>query len=120
MAKKQSLIPPVAPVAEEILREPANTLALEQRVELRTMFATPVMRQAWKNARASKPSAFTLGLDSALCGIIASNRLHEIRGWELCEAALLKQANEPKPATFRPPESYPASGADIVPAPRAQ
>ena len=65
------------------------------RLELAGLFSRPVFVQAWRNAEAFHPSCFPPGLDGALGNQIATNRLHELRGWELFRSALLRQAQDP-------------------------
>lgn len=118
MARKGQLKrQPVAPVAEEtILREPKILLSLEERSALRVIFKTPAFVKAWNNAKLAKPGVFIGGLNEKRGKKIANNRLHEIRGWEMFEAALQRQILDPvlkKPAA---PDDYPDAGLVDAPA----
>jgi hypothetical protein len=104
MPRKTALIPPVAPVAEEkLLRDAPVNLTLDERTAFRAALASPGFQKALKNIRHGKPSVFTGELNSPQGAVIANNRLHEIRGWEMFEAALGAQAIDPvlKPARAR-------------------
>lgn len=85
-------------------------LSHEERVKLRELFADPVYRKAFSNARLMRPSAFahSEGLNGALGGQIANNRLHQIQGWEMFEAALAKQALDPLPPKKLLEETFPS------------
>lgn len=98
---------------EEILRPAANPLTLEERGELRAILSAPLMRKVWNNARWARPGAMIpkSELNSALGSVIANNRLHEQRGWEMFEAAILIQIADPKIARKEPiPDNYPDAG----------
>ena len=82
-------------------------LALPQRTELLGMFNSPVFQIAWNNASLAKPSVFPSGLNTPLGGVIAVNRLHELRGWELFAVALLTQTNDPKSPRKMLQETFP-------------
>lgn len=113
MANK-GLKPQLAHAEEAFLREPAVPLSHEDRTALRAMYESKAFKRAWANVKFGKPSAFPSELNGALGAIIANNRLHEIRGWELLEAALIRELNEPKPIIPRAQETWPDSGLDIV------
>lgn len=91
----------VAPLPEEPLRDSVTPLSLDERVALRAIFKNPVFVRAWKNAQCLRPSCLIAAesADMTLNGPhgreIANNRLHEMRGWEMATAALLKQCNDP-------------------------
>lgn len=113
MARKAPLVARVAPGSEgTILREPKIPLTFEQRIELREIFTkkTAYIR-AWNNAQHCKPSAFTGELNTALGSVVANNRLHEIRGWELFEAALKREMIDPVLKKAKVPDDFPDSGA---------
>lgn len=114
MNPKKGLKPQLAHAEETILRAPVFPLTLDDRTALRAMYESQAFRRAWANVKLAKPSVFTGELNSALGAIVANNRLHEIRGWELLEAALLKELNEPKPPVTRKEETWPDAGLDIV------
>jgi hypothetical protein len=82
---------------------------MEERVELRELFNKPAYRKAFTNARLKKPSAFAGSepLNGEHGGIVANNRLHQIQGWEMFEAALALQALDPAPPKKPLEESYP-------------
>lgn len=112
MPRKQALIPRVAPAAEEpVLRAPKIALSLEDRTALRAIFANPSYVKAWNNAQHAKPSVFTGELNSALGSVIANNRLHEIRGWEMFAAALHREIVDPVLKKPTAPDNYPDEGA---------
>lgn len=102
----------MAPVQKEIepLRLTLTPLVMDERNELARIFATPAFIKAFRNARCVKPTAFAKECNAALGLQIASNRLHEIRGWEAFEFALLAQADEPKVKPTRIEENFPAAG----------
>lgn len=88
-------------------------LLMEERNRLNEIFQDPAFVKAWRNLRTYKPGAFPANA-STLAGPsglqVASNRLHQIQGWEMFVAALLNQSKEPlvkkKPAL----EEYPDAG----------
>lgn len=89
-------------------RKPFRTpdLSPEDRAKFRAILESDVFRKAITRAMAMKPSPFnaTPGAQGA------SDRLHEIRGWELFEHALYLQAESPKPLSKKPTETYPDQG----------
>lgn len=97
---------------ESPIRNPPVPFTLEERQELRSLFSQPVFAKAWHNAKLAKPSAFVAGnpspLNTALGAMVGNNRLHEIRGWELFEAAILRQVNDPSPPKSVVQENYQA------------
>jgi len=76
----------------------AKPLELAERERLRQIFSDPVFRKALQNAHAQKPKTNPGG--TGVLGItefsekIAANRLHQLQGWEMFEAALFAQAEE--------------------------
>lgn len=77
------------------------------------MLATPLMRKVWNNIRSFRPNSGIqkAELNSALGGVIANNRLHEMRGWDGFETAFILQAHDPKPVVkTQVPDNYPDSG----------
>lgn len=116
MARPKAKIVRAPKVAEQRARKPAYAvLDLKARTRLLEILDDPVFQQAWANAQMERPSAFTKGLNEALGNQIAANRLHEMRGWEMFSAALLKQTDDPKPARQRMRETYPDSGLPGAP-----
>lgn len=112
MPRKAALKPGLTlPAEETILREPKIQLSLEERGALRVIFKHPAYLKAWKNAQHSKPGVFTADLNTPLGSIIANNRLHEIRGWELLEAALQRQIVDPVLKKPTAPDNFPDAGA---------
>lgn len=85
---------------------------MEERDELTKIFANPVFVKAWRNLRAVKPGVFISqsALASPAGPQMANNRFHEIRGWEMFAAALLKQAKEPEVKRTPAKEEYPDAG----------
>ncbi len=73
-------------------------LLLAERERLREIINDPVMQLVIRNAHAQKPKTgpvktgvFDLSEQSLL---VANNRLHQLQGWEMFEAALFGQAEE--------------------------
>lgn len=114
MKKQLKLKVDVARPPEEILRDPVIPLTLEQRVELRAVFKSDAFKRIWSNAKSLAPGPMTGDLNTALGGIIANNRLHEMRGWQMFEAALIKQLGDPVLRAPRPQETFPDSALEIV------
>lgn len=82
-------------------------LTLEERTELRRIYASATYRKAFTNARTMKPSAFGGDTDGALGGAVSAKKLHLIQGWELFEAAMLLQTADPRPPRTALEEGYP-------------
>ena len=82
-----------------------------EREKLAKLLDEPVFCKAWANAEASRPPRFPQGLDSALGGQIASNRLSQIQGWEMFKTSLLRQVSEPKLPRPVLEETYPPEPA---------
>lgn len=84
----------------------AIALSLEERTELKQLFASEVFRKAFHNARLMKPSVTPPGLSTALGGQIALVQLCRIQGWKMFEAALAVQVTDklPKPEPLQ--ETY--------------
>jgi hypothetical protein len=108
MPRKSSLKAGVAPreVEDTIIREEPVVLTLEDRTALRAMFASAPFRKALHNARLSRPPLTAPGLDSALGGIVANNRLHQMQGWAMFEAALGRMIEDAKPPLAKAPDDY--------------
>jgi hypothetical protein len=113
MPRKTTTTPTPKPDLE--LKKPTDNipafrqLEYPERQKLLGMLNDPVFIQAWQNAEGSKPNAFPAGTDGELGGVIANNRLHQIQGWEMFKAALLKQVIDPRPPREQPKETYPDS-----------
>ncbi len=80
-------------------------LNLEERKALRSILLSDVFKKALQNAFAKKPSVHVQGtgvfkLDPN-SSVLANNRLHQIQGWEMFEAALFMQAEEMIPRQAR-------------------
>jgi hypothetical protein len=119
MPRKKSLNPPLAKEAEDtILREPPIPLTLEDRIALRAAFTSSWFKKALHNARLCKPGANVRELNTALGSVIANNRLHEIRGWEMFEAALALQVADPALPKVKIVDDYPDAGAVVPPTPK--
>ncbi len=82
-------------------------LTIQERTELRRIFDNPAYKKAFTNARMMKPSAFGGETDGPLAGVISAKKLHQIQGWELFEAALALQADDPKPPRQPIEETFP-------------
>ncbi len=99
------------PVAEIARRKPKKpvyvALELSDRNHLIELLNDPIFQQAWANAQLSRPSCFSPGGNTALGPQMASDRLHQIQGWTLFEAALLRQCEDPKQAPKALEETYP-------------
>lgn len=100
----------VAPVQTEPLRPSALPLLGAEREEFRRIIENPVFVKAFRNARCAKPTAFVVGGDTQFGQQIGNNRLHEIRGWEAFEFALLAQVEEPKERRRAPEPNFPNAG----------
>jgi len=112
MTKKKA---PGKPVYERPLAFPVYTytaLDYNEREKLRGIISDPVFQKAIRNAHAKKPSVNPTGTGmapTAQCELIANNRLHQLQGWEMLEAALFAQAEEVAPRAFVPlKETYPS------------
>lgn len=97
---------PLVQEAEVQLRDPTVPLSLEEREAFRAAVKTPAFQKALRNIRNQRPSVFTHDLNTALGATVANNRLHEIRGWELFEAALWKQSLDPVITAPKAQEKY--------------
>lgn len=89
---------------------PVRPLVYEERIRLQQILNDPVFQKAWQNAQACRPSVVPLGLDTALGQQIGNNRLHQIQGWDMFRAALLRQILEPAPAKPKLSDNYPDAG----------
>jgi hypothetical protein len=112
MPKKKA--PEKAPVYQRPLAFPVyvySQLDYNEREKLRSIISDPVFQKAIRNAHSKKPGVNPTGTGVAPnddCATIASNRLHQLQGWEMFEAALFAQAEEAAPRTFMPlKETYP-------------
>lgn len=91
--------PPIFPVFT------VAPLVLSERERLRQIFADPVFQKALRNAHACMPNKNPVGIGVApgkKSLLIANNRLHELRGWEMFEGALFMQAEEKVAREFKP------------------
>jgi hypothetical protein len=64
------------------------------------MISDPVFQKVIRNAHSKKPKTAPEGTGVAgkeNCQLIANNRLHQLQGWEMFEAALFAQAEEVVP-----------------------
>lgn len=100
----------VAIPLEDFQGEPIRPLVFEQRIRLSAIFNDPVFRQAWNNAMASRPNLFPQGLSAEHGQQVGNNRLHQLQGWEMFKAALLREATERKPVAPKITDTYPDSG----------
>jgi hypothetical protein len=94
------------------LRPKVSALTFEERNTLSSILSNPVFVKAWRNAQLHKPSAFipSVILNAEFGPQSGTHRLHEIRGWEMFQAALVKQIEEPKPKQEKPMENFPNEG----------
>ncbi len=109
-APKTAKSTPVALGNEEPEIRTVVPLTWEERTRLRELFADPVFRKAWNNAQAAKPSVLAAGLEGPTGLQIGNNRLHQLQGWEMFRAALLREQLERKPAPARASDSFPDAG----------
>lgn len=91
-----------------------SPLTLPERIRLREIINDPVFNKVIRNAHCKKPTTGPEGVgihvktDSLL---IANNRLHQLQGWEMFEAALFSQAEEKVQRTITSlVETYPSEG----------
>ncbi len=109
MPRKRPLKLPVALEGEEnLLRDLPVPLSLEERQAFRAAIKIPAFQKALRNIRLGKPSVFIgkAELNGALGSVSANNRLHEIRGWEMFEAALGTQGLDPVLTPPKAKEKY--------------
>lgn len=98
-------------------RKPAApfVLDLKDRTRLASLLNDEVMQKALANAAALKPGVFFVGSgldanatkDTAMATLMANNRLHQIQGWEMFEAALFRQIEDPKLPREKASETFP-------------
>lgn len=89
-------------------------LDMEERDRLSAILSDPVFVKAWNNARSMKPSAFPSDnekYEGQWGDNRAAKQLARIQGWELHEAALIKQTREPASKPRSAPAEYPPSGS---------
>lgn len=86
-----------------------QVLSLEDRTELKRIFASELFRRAFSNARLMKPISTPPGLSTAMGAQIALVQICRIQGWEMFETALAVQVMDklPKPAPLEPTYSEP-------------
>jgi hypothetical protein len=84
--------------------------SVEERAALREFLNGPIWRKAISNARCERPPLMVKGLDTALGIQLGNNRLHELRGWAFCEAALVKQILPPPEKRKQITETFPDAG----------
>lgn len=101
---------PVVAQPDGPTRPQATPLNYEERVHLSKLLSDPIFVMAWKNAELGKPPFFTASKEEAYYEQSCAQRLHQLQGWELFKAALLKQVDDPKPKPERLTESFPDSG----------
>lgn len=100
--------PLVQEAEETLLRETPVPLTSEERLAFRAALKLPAFQKALRNIRLAKPSANVSRdlLNGPQGAVIATNRLHEIRGWEQFEAALGTQGLDPVITPPRAAERY--------------
>lgn len=102
--------PLVQEAEDTILLQAEIPLTLEDRIALRAALTSGYFKKALHNARLSMPSVNPPGLNSALGSVISNNRLHEMRGWRMFEAAIGRQVEDPKLKLAVAKENYPDAG----------
>lgn len=102
--------PLVQEAEDTVLLQSEMPLTLEERVALRAALTSTYFKKALHNARLFSPSVTPPGLDTVLGSVIANNRLHEMRGWKMFEAAIGRQVADPKPKPVVAKEDYPDAG----------
>lgn len=105
----------VAPVqkdhaADDPIKGSYIPLVMGERDRLTAIFTDPAFVKAWRNAKFLGPSMFRGNFNDANGALSASNRLHELRGFEAFRIALLGQAEEPKQKTAKPTENFGDAG----------
>lgn len=85
-------------------------LSQEEREAFRLFVNSNLWENVLNNARCERPTSFPAALDTALGLQIGNNQLHRKQGWEMFEAALIKQAIAPAPKKKALPETYPDAG----------
>lgn len=81
-------------------------LSLEERTELKGIFANPVFTKAFSNAKLRKPAAFVGGIATTQGAQIALIQLSRIQGWEMFEAAMFMQTQDKLPPKAALEENY--------------
>lgn len=92
-----------------------SALTFEERTKLAALLNSDVFQKAFGFSSQFKPSVFFSGAgttiaemkDAPTAMLMANNRLHEIRGWEMFSAALFAQVEDPKPKLSPTLETYP-------------
>lgn len=90
-------------------------LTAPERKRFREIIQEPVFQRVIENAYAKKPSvaAQNTGCTNP-SELAANNRLHQLQGWEMLEAAIFAQAEEPiVKKTQYIEETYPDAGTRI-------
>jgi hypothetical protein len=83
-----------------------EALNIEERKQLRNFMATPLYGKLIRNAYCKKPGSVAVPLPqwNEHASQISINRLHQIQGWEMFEAAFFGQAEERVAPTRKMPE----------------
>lgn len=105
--------------ADEPIKGAYVALVMEERDRLTAIFTDPAFVKAWRNVKLLGPSMYRGNFSGEHGQLAASNRLHELRGFEAFRIALLGQAEEPKQRTARPMEDF-GPGGSIDRAPEFQ
>lgn len=73
-----------------------ETLSIIEREEFRKFIASPLGKKLVRNAYCRKPTSFAVSQEkwAESSSQVSVNRLHQIQGWELFEAAFFSQAEE--------------------------
>lgn len=78
------------------------------------MIEHPTFKQIVNNVYCRKPTTAPKGTGVfATDNIVASNRLHQLQGWEMYEGALFMQAEVPIKPKQQIEENYPDAGTRI-------
>ncbi len=111
MLKKSRLNEALAPLANEpFIPDLFQDLSPEEKGELRAFFNGALWRKVLANARTARPSLFPAGLDTPMGPQLALNRLNQLQGWKLLEAALSQPILPPVTPRKTLVETYPDAG----------
>lgn len=105
-------VPKVEPRAYErpplFPRQTVTPLTDTERQRFRQIIADPVFKKVIENACLGKPPAFPSNTGEYVKDqnslLVANNRLHQIQGWELFEAAIFRQAEVEVTRTPKAPQ----------------
>lgn len=105
-------------LAEVPLKPQVHKFSYEERQELQQLFTHPLFVRAWQNMLLSAPTLFPpTAFDGQFGPQQGNNRLHELRGFNLCKFALLKSLEEPSLPKPKLTDNFPDAGtleADVA------